>query len=420
MSRLLIIAVCGLVAVGVAMGQQDPPSIPEMEKPRDLQPKKLQDGLKKELADAYARAGDWLVAEQDKDGAWSQEPKPGMKVPSIAYTGLIVAAFADAPGDLKKKYAQAVEKGCAFMVGKQNKDGSFGEGPSGAFLKTYTTAIVVMALTLAGPEKYQDARRNASGYLKNNQVKEEGIDRGGSGYGDEEPKPDGTVKKGIANLSTTGFTAEALARSGLPQDDEYWKLVIEYVKRCQNSSEVNKDAAFIAKLKEKGLSIGDDGGLFYAANPDPAVHKAGTVKLADREVIVSYGSMTYHGIKTYIYAGLKKDSPEVKAAVDWVRKNWSVEAHPGMPYDEKKRNHLRGLFYYYYVMARAMDVLGENPFKTIDGKDHDWAAELGAQILKVDKGGHWLNDNPGWFESDKVLVTSYVLNALNCVCRSIK
>ncbi len=376
--------------------------------------------LKRKLNDAYARAGDWLVAEQDKDGAWAQEPKPGMKVPSIAYTGLIVAAFADAPTDLKKKYAPAVEKGCVYMVAKQNKDGSFGEGPSGAFLKTYTTAIVVMALTLTDYEKHKDAIRNASGYLKNNQVKEEGIDRGGSGYGDEAPGPDGGVKKGIANLSTTGFTAEALHRSGLPQDDDYWKLVIEYVRRCQNSTEVNKDAAFVAKLKEKGLSIGDDGGLFYAANPDPAVHKAGTVKVVDKEVIMSYGSMTYHGIKTYIYAGLKKDSPEVKAAVDWVRKNWSVEAHPGMPYDEKKRNHLRGLFYFYYVMARAMDILGENPFKTFDGKEHNWANELGEQLLKIDKGGHWLNDNPGWFESDKVLVTSYVLNTLNCVMRNIK
>ncbi len=390
--------------------------------PQDMggETKKSRPDLKAQLATAYANAGDWLVGQQDKDGAWCQDAG-GKKVPSVAYTGMIVAAFADAPADVKKKYSGAVEKGCALMASKQNSDGSFGEGPSGAFLKTYTTAIVLMALSLASPDKYKDACGNARGYLKSNQVKEEGVERGGSGYGDEAPTPDGATKKGIVNLSTTGFTAEALSRSGLPQDDEYWKLVVEYVKRCQNSSETNTDKAFVAKLKEKGLSIGDDGGLFYAANPDPAVHKAGTVKLADKETIVSYGSMTYHGIKTYLYAGLKKESPEVKAAVDWVRKNWSVDAHPGMPYDEKKRNHLRGLFYYYTVMARAMDVLGENPFKTIDGKEHNWANELGAQLVKIQKDNTmWVNDNPGWFESDPVLVTSYVLNAMNCVMRNLK
>lgn len=381
-----------------------------------------QDGkgdLRKRILESYARAADKLTSQQDKDGAWVMDAGRGQKVPSVAYTGLITAALADAPAELKGKYADAVAKGCAYMVSKQNQDGSFGEGPGGGFLKTYTSACALMALSLADREKHRDAIGNARGYLKNHQVKEEGVDRGGSGYGDEEPKADG-IKKGIANLSTTGFTAEGMHRSGLPKDDEYWKLVVEYVRRCQNSSEVNKDAAFVAKLKERGLSVGDDGGLFYAANPDPSVHKAGTTKVVDKEVIVSYGSMTYHGIKTYLYAGLAKDSPEVKAAMDWVRKNWSVEVHPGFPFDAARRNQLRGLFYYYNTMGRAMEAYGENPFKTVDGKEHNWAAELGEQLLKMEQQGTWVNENGAWFESDPTLVTSYVLNTFNAVCRNLK
>ncbi|MBI2931281.1 MAG: terpene cyclase/mutase family protein [Planctomycetes bacterium] len=376
--------------------------------------------LEKRVIEAYTKAADWLVAEQDKSGAWCQQPKPDLKVPSVAYTGLVVAAFADAPAEIRKKTADAAAKGCEFIVSKQNSDGSFGEGPAGAFLKTYTTAIAMMALSLAAPEKHRDAIANARGYLKSHQVKE-GIDRGGMGYGDEEP---GKAQKAIANMSTTGFAAEGMKRAevaGVPADEEFWKLVVEFAQRCQNSSETNTDKEFVAKLKEQGLSVGDDGGLYYAPAADRAIHKAGTVKLADKEVIQSYGSMTYEGIKTYLYAGLRKDDPRVKAAVDWVRKNWDVEKHPGFPFDAQKRHHLRGLFYYYAAMARAMDALGENPFKTFDGKEHDWAAELGEQLLKLQKENKlWSNENPGWYESDPVLVTSYVLNTLNAVARHLK
>jgi squalene-hopene/tetraprenyl-beta-curcumene cyclase len=374
--------------------------------------------LRKRLVDAYGRAGDWLVSQQDKSGAWKQGP-PGKEMPSVAYTSLMVAAFARAPKDLRERYRKAIDAGAAFIVSKRNEDGSFGEGPTGAFLKTYTTAIALMALSAADREKYADPVRGAQAYLKQNQLKE-GLDRGGSGYGDDEPSKDG-MKKTIANLSTTGFTAEALHDSGLPREDQFWKLVVEFVRKCQNNTEVNTDKEFVEKLKAVGLSVGDDGGLYYSPVPDKGVHKAGTVKVIDKEVIQSYGSMTYEGIKTYLFAGLKKDSPEVKAAIDWVRKNYSVEAHPGFPYDSQKRNHLRGLFYYYLVFSRAMDAIAERPFRTFDGKEHDWPVELGEQLLKSMKDGKmWVNENAAWWENDPLLVTSYVLNTLDILLKHVE
>jgi squalene-hopene/tetraprenyl-beta-curcumene cyclase len=378
----------------------------------------LQDGLPKRLTEAYGRAADWLVSQQDASGAWKQGP-PDQAQPSLAYTGLMVAALADGPGELRAKYKEPVAKGVAFMLSKQNSDGSFGEGPGNAFLKVYTTSIVLMAISLAAPDK-KDAIGNARGYLKANQLKE-GPDKGSLGYGDKELKIDQgkpVAKPMIPNLSTTGFAAEGLARSGLPKDDQFWKLVVEYVQKCQNNSETNTDADFVARLKAKGLSVGDDGGLFYAANPEDM--KAGTVKLTDKEIIKSYGSMTYDGLKTYIYAGLTKDDPRVKAALDWIRKNYSVEAHPGFAFDDK-RTHLMGIFYYYLIMARAFDALGEKTITTIDGKVHRWANELGDQLLKIQKEQKmWVNENPRWWESDPLLVTSYVLNTLNAVMKYVE
>src|SRR5262249_28679145 len=161
--------------------------------------------------------------------------------------------------------------------------------------------------------------------------------------------------------------------------------------------------AFQAALKEKGMSVGKDGSLYYTPVADGAVQKAGTRKIADRETIVGYGSMTYDGIKTYVYAGLRRDSPEVKTAVEWIRRNYSLESHPGFLYDAETRAHQRGLYYYYLVMARALDACGERPLVTPDGP-RDWPVDLGEQLLKTLRGSKtWTNENPAWYEGDAVL-----------------
>lgn len=383
----------------------------------------------KRLTETYVAAADWLTGQQAADGAWKMGP-PGQQMASPSYTGLVLTALANAPKEVRAKYKEPLEKAAAFLLSKANADGSFGEGPTGGFLKTYTTAIALMALSsVEQTDRIRDVLRGAQSYLKHNQLKE-GLGAGGLGYGDEEPKMDPKtgqpfVKKAdIPNLSVTGFAAEGLImaeRAGLPRDKEFWELVVKYVRRCQNSTEVNTDAEFVAELKKYGLSVGEDGGLYYAASGDPKIHKAATRKIADKEVIQSYGSMTYDGIKTYLYAGLPKDSPEVKAAIDWVRKNYSVEAHPGFPYDKATRQHERGLYYYYLLMARALDAYGENPFETFDGKKHDWPRELAGQFLKsVRESKMWKNENPAWYEGDPVLVTSYVLVTCDVLLKNIK
>lgn len=382
-----------------------------------LVPASQESDLSKKLTETYGVAADWLVQQQDPSGAWKQ----GNQVASPAYTGLIVTAFGNAPENVKKSTRPAVDKAVEYLLSKVNLDGSIGEGPSGAFLKTYGTAIGLMAFSsVERNRKIEEAIRGAQAYLKNNQLKE-GPERGGSGYGDDVTGGDGKPRKTIANMSTVGFAAEGLKMSGLPQDDEFWKLVVEFVRKCQNSSEVNTDPQFAAALKAKGLSVGDDGGLYYGPYADSTLQKAGTKKIADREVIQSYGSMTYDGLKTYLYAGLKKDAPEVKAAIDWVRKNYSVEAHPGFSFDAAKRDHLRGLYHYYLVMARALDAYGENPLETFDGRRREWPKDLAEQLLKtVRESKMWKNENPGWYEDDPVLVTSYVLVTCDILLKYVK
>ncbi|MBI3856468.1 MAG: terpene cyclase/mutase family protein [Planctomycetes bacterium] len=385
-----------------------------------------QGDLAERLKTAYVEAADGLVRLQMSSGAWPLI-MPDRQVPSVAYTALTVRALSNASEALRPKYAANVDKGIAFILAKANPDGSFGEGDSGTYMKTYATAVALSALScVPRSERIGDAIRGAQAYLKRNQLKE-GPHKGGLGYGDEEPKrnPDTgefEVKRStIANLSATAAAAEAMKDSGLSLSDEFWPLVVEFVRKCQNNSETNTDPALLAAFKEKGKSVGNDGSAFYTPVPDGAVQKAGTRKVGDRETIVGYGSMTYDAIKTYVFAGLRRDSPEVKTAVEWVRRNYTLDTHPGFDFNPGTKAHLRGLYYYYLVMARALDACGERPLMMPDGRTRDWPVELGEQFLKtMGESKSWRNDNPAWYEGDPVLVTGYVLNVLDLLLRYVR
>ena len=63
----------------------------------------------------------------------------------------------------------------------------------------------------------------------------------------------------------------------------------------------------------------------------------------------AYGSMTYAGFKSYLYADLKPDDPRVSAAYDWIRANYTLDENPGMGGN--------GLYYYYHTFAKALDAI---------------------------------------------------------------
>jgi squalene-hopene/tetraprenyl-beta-curcumene cyclase len=119
--------------------------------------------------------------------------------------------------------------------------------------------------------------------------------------------------------------------------------------------------------------------------------------------------MTYAGIKSMIYCGASRDDPRVKAAYDWVRKNYSLDKNPGMPDVRGKW----GLYYYYHTLAKTLDVLGIDEIEDAQGKKHDWRAELTAVLARQQRpDGSWVND-AHWMEADPNLVTAYALMALS-------
>jgi squalene-hopene/tetraprenyl-beta-curcumene cyclase len=198
---------------------------------------------------------------------------------------------------------------------------------------------------------------------------------------------------------------EALNEAGVAKDSEVWKRAVKFVERCQNRSESNDGPGF----DKLGVVVGDDGGFFYR----PGESKAEKQTLPNgKESFRSYGSMTYAGYKSLIFAGLGKDDPRVKAALGWIQKNYTLDENPGMG--------AKGLFYYYHAFAAAMAAAGEPEITDADGAKHLWANELVAKLKSIQKpDGSWAGD-ARWMEDIPPLPTLYSLVVLNKAAKFVK
>src|SRR5262249_9735633 len=121
----------------------------------------------------------------------------------------------------------------------------------------------------------------------------------------------------------------------------------------------------------------------------------------------SLGAMTYAGLKSFLYAGISKDDPRVKAAVGWVREHYTLDENPGQGQS--------GLYYYYHTYAKAMTALGEETFEDAAGKKHPWRRELFEALKKRQRpDGSWTNDADKAFgENAPDLATAFAVLTLS-------
>jgi squalene-hopene/tetraprenyl-beta-curcumene cyclase len=119
----------------------------------------------------------------------------------------------------------------------------------------------------------------------------------------------------------------------------------------------------------------------------------------------SYGSMTYAGYKSLLFAGLAKNDPRVLAALEWITSHYTMNENPGLGQ--------QGLFYYRLAMARALLAGGMDSIKDSAGTAHDWRCELiNALVASQQADGSWVNPQDRWMEGQPDLVTAYALLAI--------
>ena len=343
--------------------------------------------LKQEVDRAYKNALTWFKAKQSPDGSWSDPDHP-------ALTALVVHACITSPEYRgRRNKPEFITRGLDFILKNAKENG----GIYKEALPNYNTSVCMMALMAANDPKYHSYILKARKYLVSQQSPE-----GGVGYGAD----------GKTDLSNTYMALEALKMTEILESDQYiekgdkdaqrstlnWDAALKFVQSCQNLPGYNSEEWVSGDPENKG-------GFVYG----PGKSKAGEEKSAEgKSVLRSYGSMTYAGLLSMIYADLKKDDPRVRGAYDWIKRHFSLEENPGMG--------KQGLYYNYHTMAKALTAYGQDYIATARGKKVDWRHALTQKLIELQKGeGYWINDNGRWWENEPILVTSYALMTLNLV-----
>lgn len=333
--------------------------------------------------EAVARAVQFLQTKaQAPDGSYASHAGPG--VTAIVTAGIL--RNGRSPED------PVVARSLKYLERMARPDGGIYQENSN--YRNYETCLAILCFTEANRDgRYSALLKKADRFVKGIQWDEsEGIDRnntsyGGAGYG-RQNRPD---------LSNTGFLMDALKAVGNGPNDPAVQKALVFVSRCQNLETQYNTTPFAAK--------NPDGGFYYT----PAGGGASMAGNTPNGGLRSYGSMTYAGLKSMIFAGVGPEDPRVKAAVAWIQKHYDTASNPGMG--------SAGLYYYYHTFAKALDAMGLDQVEDAQGAKHDWRRELLEALVRRQRpDGSWINENSRWLEGEPSLVTGYALLSL-AYCR---
>ncbi|MDX9980804.1 MAG: terpene cyclase/mutase family protein [Lentisphaeria bacterium] len=391
MRRVRPATFAGFLALAVAVSAQptgDLVAVPQSEIPLSL---------RKEAEAALQRGAAYLIKTQQTDGSW----RDFAAITALAGIALHGCNLPD--GELARRIA--VEKARQRVLASVQPDGAI--CPPNRMYANYSTSVCLAGLAVFGLPEDAEVMRQARCYLIGQQldrdhpdqpVDEDSASYGGFGYGGQNRAPrGGRQAEDRADLSCTQWALEALYLTDhldrtpeasdreAKEADLCWEKALVFLGRVQNLEQTGASQWIVTAEK--------DGGFTYL----PA---------REGQTDASYGSMTYAGLKSMIYAKLERDDPRVRAALDWVRQRYSVDENPGQE--------ANGLYYYLHTMTKALAVWGGDELEDKDGKRHNWRADVVRKLVSSQKGeGEWANEHSArWQESDPQLVTAYAMITL--------
>ena len=374
---------------------------------RDLAPK---------VEEIQSKAVEYLLKNQMPNGSWMMHP---------AITGLACLGIADTPSASLPETKAKLDKALDFIVGCASENGVIDAAMGRRSYPVYSTSISLVCLAKFNRPKDMDVMKKARAYLVSPDVYPEGNpehdpDAAGTGYG----------RHHRSDLSNTAWAMEALHVTEHLDKEPYnndpnrassaklaWDKALTFITHCQNLKDTNQSAWV------KSAPDDDKGGFIYS--PADAMRSADVTRRAadtaapplkgrpqpsQAQMLRSYGSMTYSGLKCLIYAKVHKDDIRMKSAFDWVKRYYTVDENPGVG--------TAGYYYYLHTFSKTLALFNQPVITDAKGIDHDWQAEMVAAIAKHQQpDGSWVNDNGRWMESLPALSTSYVLMALGNISR---
>lgn len=382
---------------------------------------RIDEAHRQKAKDMAAKAVAWLRAQQDQaSGGWGTTGE-GPKLPAItglALTGILLNEDIT-PDD------QAINAAVRFILSFQKPDGSIHDG----LLPSYNTAVCLSALAmLRGPET-EDAIKRAVFFIRGLQYGEDAFTEGaviealrvgpdhpfygGIGYG----------RHGRPDLSNLSIALQALHDAGIPGSDAAFQRALVFLARTQMLGTVNdmdyargsRQGGFIYATAENSTNPGV-GQSFAGMIEETIDHGPDAGKPVSR--LRAYGSMTYAGFKSLIYADLPRDDPRIIAAHGWITHHYTLAENPGLGPE--------GLYYYLSTFARAMHAWsgpGDNDDIEIllpDGtrETRDWANDLIDRLAELQNpDGSFRPAHDRWMEHNPTLITAYALIALGHATR---
>ena len=412
MLKNAMFAVCGLLVAGLLAGLALAADEKEQTPAGPAAVPAIQPEVKAKADASLAKGVKFLLAAQDQDASWGG--KFGPAVTAMAVKALVQAG--------EKPDSPAISKAIDLILSKQVKAGPGAERKpnplAGAFsdkeLANYNTAICMSTLVMLNKAeplkgKFDQAIKDGLAYLRRDQwgedqgLKKEDAAYGGFGYG-------GGKRPDLSNTNATMDSLKALQEAGyIKDDDPMFEKVKVFLTHCQNDSEGDS-----TKTWKATYDVGNDGGFIYtpATSPIQGGPRSNATKDSDlqpadaKSKLVSYGSMTYAGFKSYLYSGLTKADPRVTKAFQWICQNYRLDENPGVGQD--------GLFYYYHTLARALHANDEPKITDAAKVVHDWRAELIDKLASIQQeDGSWVNKAAKrWEEGNPVLATCFAMLAM--------
>ncbi|HEY2951617.1 MAG TPA: prenyltransferase/squalene oxidase repeat-containing protein [Verrucomicrobiae bacterium] len=354
--------------------------------------------FRNEVQRAIDRGLAWLQTNQNAGGWWSTPDQP-------AVTAMALTAF---QGDPRGRYKDAqpdwMKKGYAYVLSCAKPDG----GIHRSNLVTYNTALSMMALLTANRPEYEPTLRKARQFLIGLQgdFGEKGkLDSpydGGIGYGSHYEHSD--MGNTLAALEALYYSKHLAQDRNLAEArDLNWAAAIHFLESCQNLPSHNEEKWASDDPQNKG------GFIYY---PGHSMAGNETNAATGRVALRSYGSISYGGMLSYLYADLKRDDPRVTAVFDWLRRNYTLEENPGLG--------PQGFFFYCHTMSKALALYGVDELELKNGNRVNWRKELAMKLINLQqRDGSWENQNGRWWEKDPALVTAYCVLALERMHRGM-
>jgi squalene-hopene/tetraprenyl-beta-curcumene cyclase len=361
MKRFFSVVVCmALAGVGVA--------VPAHAQNRAT----LSAETRQKLMASMAKGATYLRQQQGADGIWEKHP---------GITAMAAAALLRQTGTTPAAQMPVVGKSLDALAKLAKPDGGIYQD----VIPHYITAVSVMALVAGGRAQDKPLIVKGRQYLAEHLLDEgEGLSPkdklyGGIGYGGA----GGTMSADVISLE---YGLRAMKEAGLADNDPAWQKAIQFLQRTQNNSETN----------DQSWASNDGGFIYYPGNSQV------------RDTTNSYGSGSYAGLMSYSWANVKKTDQRVQSVLKWLRANYTLEENPGIGD--------KAIYYYYMVMAKALQASGEGIIVDAKGQRHNWREELARKLISLQHDeGYWVNTNKAEMQDNKVLVTSFTLMAMQAV-----